>query len=124
MSEWISTKERLPDPGKYVVARHNRGAWRDSSDQENVNCIVVKRVIGLSIEDRRKMESGEIKPIGSVNTWSLSGGYKSTPRHRLYRSEDEHGNNLVPYNWEQFGPDNFFGQSITHWMPLPDAPQE
>ena len=41
---WISTKEKLPEEGKYVLARHTRGTWRDSSDQDNVNCVVVKLV--------------------------------------------------------------------------------
>ena len=99
---WISTKDRLPEEGKYVLARHNRGTWHDSTDQENVNCVVVKLVRGISKEEREKMRSGE----GLIE------------RSRLYRPEDEHGNNLVPYNWIEFGPDSFFGQTITHWMPI------
>ena len=34
---WIKTSDRLPQEGKYVLARHNRGTWIDSDDQENVN---------------------------------------------------------------------------------------
>ena len=45
---WINTKDKLPEEGKYVLARHNRGTWNDSDDQENVNCVVVKLVKGLS----------------------------------------------------------------------------
>ena len=41
---WIKTKDKLPPMGKYVLARHNRGTWHDNTDQENVNCVVVKRV--------------------------------------------------------------------------------
>lgn len=33
---WISTKDKLPEEGKYVLARHNRGTWHDSTDQANV----------------------------------------------------------------------------------------
>ena len=78
MSVWISTNEQLPEVGKYVLARHNRGTWIDSTDQDNVNCVVVKRV-------KDKIE----------------------------------GNNRVPYSWSEFGPDHFFGQSITEWTHIP-----
>lgn len=27
-------------------------------------------------------------------------------------------NNKVPYEWSRFGPDKFFGQDISHWMPI------
>lgn len=47
---WINTKNRLPEEGKYVIARHNRGTWKDGTDQENVNCVVVKLVKGISLE--------------------------------------------------------------------------
>ena len=40
------------------------------------------------------------------------------PRKRRYTSDDEYGNNQVPYSFHEFGPDHFFGQSITHWTPI------
>lgn len=40
--KWIRTTDRLPEFGRYVLARHNRGTWID--DDPNVNCVVVKRV--------------------------------------------------------------------------------
>jgi len=40
---------------------------------------------------------------------------------KLVRSKVE-DNNKLPYKWHEFGPGQFFGQEITHWMPLPDAP--
>lgn len=43
-SAWIDVDDRLPEFGIYVLARHNRGTWSDSTDQDNVNCVVVKRV--------------------------------------------------------------------------------
>lgn len=109
MSAWIKTADQLPPEGKYVLARHNRGTWHDSSDQENVNCVVVKLVRGLSALDREKMKSGEIPDPP----------YSSSTRSRFYCSQDEFGNNRVPYHFTQFGPDNFFGQTITHWMSIP-----
>jgi len=114
---WISTQDRLPPEGKYVLARHNRGTWRDSTDQENVNCVVVKLKFGISKFQRERMKAGlEEDPMEG---YMDSGGIRQIPRSSVICREDEHGNNLVPYCWEQFGPDNFFGQTITHWMPIP-----
>lgn len=31
------------------------------------------------------------------------------------------GNNFTDFEWRQFGPDSFYGQSITHWAEI-DAP--
>ena len=114
---WISTKDRLPKEGKYVLARHNRGTWNDSTDQANVNCVVVKLVRGISIEEREKMKKGEL-PQTLEKGWCLSEGLSETERSRVYEAEDEGGNNHVPYNWRMFGLDSFFGQTITHWMPI------
>ncbi len=52
---WISTKDKLPEEGKYVIVRHNRGNWHDSDDQANVNCVVAKMRKGLSLKDREKI---------------------------------------------------------------------
>lgn len=104
-SGWISTAERLPEEGKYVLAIHNRGTWHDSTDQEHVNFVIVKLIKGLSKSQREFLPDYDL-------------------RKRLYKAEDEEGNNLKPYNWTEFGPNNFFGQDITHWMPLPEAPEK
>lgn len=95
---WISTNEQLPPAGKYVFARHKRATWIDRDDQENVNVVVVKRVEGISLAEREKIND---------------------ERAKIYRSEDESHNNRKPYNWQAFGPDSFFGQEITHWMAIP-----
>lgn len=97
---WISTEDRLPEPGKYVLARHDRGTWIDDTDQENVNCVVVKLQFGISISQREALPDYD-------------------QRKNRYTADDEHGNNLVPYSFHCFGPDHFFGQFITHWMPIP-----
>jgi hypothetical protein len=118
---WISTKDKLPEEGKYVLARHNRGTWNDRDDQENVNCVVVKLKKGISKEERELMKSGKLesKTIKIIDCGGLWGGTsRSVPRHNITRAEDEEGNNLVPYNWSSFGVDSFFGQTITHWMPI------
>jgi len=98
--EWISVKDGVPKAGKYVFAKHNRGTWIDEDDQENVNCVVVKLVKGISEKERSAMADCE--------------------RKICYHAEDEHGNNLVPYYWDSFGSDSFFGQSIYCWMPIPE----
>ena len=105
---WISTKERLPEEGKYVLGRHNMGTWIDDDDQENVNCVVVRLAKGISKKERELMKEGKLK----------AALYQGMKRHSVYIGADEHGNNHVPYNWETFGPDSFFGQEITHWIPI------
>jgi hypothetical protein len=114
---WISTKDRLPEEGKYVLARHNIGIWNDNTDQANVNCVVVKLVRGISIEEREKMKKGELPQTLEIG-WCLSSGWSKTERSRIYKPGDEDEDNLVPYSWETFGPDSFLGQTITHWMPI------
>ncbi len=106
---WISIKDtnQLPEEGKYVIAKHSRGTWIDSTDQENVNTVVVKLVKGISIAEREFMKTQELSK-------------EESERVLTYRGEDEFGNNRKPYKWEQFGPDSFFGQDITHWMSIPE----
>jgi len=119
---WISTKDKLPEEGKYVLARHNRETWIDNSDQENVNCVVVKLVKGISMNERKLMEQGKIpsqKQSGVHYDGTLDKPiYTNTERWKVFKSEDEFGNNLVPYKWNSFGVDSFFGQTITHWTPI------
>jgi hypothetical protein len=96
-TNWIKTSDQLPPEGKYVLCRHNRGTWHDPSDQDNVNCVVLKMKKGISMEERKNMKS---------------------VRGLEYHAEDEFGNNKVPYSFKEFGSDNFYGQTITHWMPI------
>ena len=114
---WINTKDILPENGKYVLAKHNRGTWSDISDQDNVNCVVVKFVRGISIEEREQMKKGEF-PHTLKRYWSFFKEYGTVERSRVYKAEDEGDNNKVPYNWQMFGPGSFFGQEITHWTPI------
>jgi hypothetical protein len=121
--KWISVNDRLPEGGEYVLAHHNRGTWHDDIDQKNVSCVVVKLIKGISRKERQQMIDGKIDdPIIDAG-WCLSEGYTKSNRSRLYYSQDEDGNNKRPYCWSSFGPDNFFGQDITHWMPLPKPPK-
>lgn len=96
---WVETSKQLPPEGKYVLARHNRGTWVDRDDQDNVNCVVVKLKKGLSKMERAQLPEHDV-------------------RKHTYTCDDEDGNNLVPYSFHCFGPDHFFGQSITFWQPI------
>ena len=47
VSMWTQSSDKLPPEGKYVLGRYNGGNWHDSTDQENVNVVVVKLECGL-----------------------------------------------------------------------------
>jgi hypothetical protein len=120
---WIEIKSEkdLPQEGKYVIAKHNRGTWHDSDDQENVNTVVVKLVRGISEKERQGMKGTEkdtqLRPPEDRGLYKISGLRSDT-----YKQGDEHGNNTVPWAWDSFGSDSFFGQSITYWMPIEPLP--
>jgi len=116
---WIEIKSEkdLPQEGKYVIAKHNRGTWRDSTDQENVNTVIVKLVRGISLKEREAIKGTDRDY--QDNSTEDHGFYKiSGLRSDKYLFGDEEGNNTVPWAWQRFGPDSFFGQTITHWMPI------
>ena len=116
---WIEIKSEkdLPEEGKYVIAKHNRGTWHDSDDQENVNTVVVKLVRGISEKERDEIrgtdKDSQERPAEDHGSYKISG-----LRSDIYRRGDEHGNNAVAWAWESFGTASFFGQQITHWMPI------
>ena len=95
--DWISVNDKLPQEKIYVLVKLNKNNWIDNDDQENVTCVVAKLSCGLSIIEREKLN-------------------KNNPRYNLYKNEDEHGNNKVPYCWKSFGPGDYFGQEVSHWM--------
>lgn len=107
---WISVKSRLPEEDEYVLI------WVDG------DCQVARIEKGISIADREKMKNGEL-PDPCETVWNRSDGYHEVRRSKLYCGADEHGNNLVPYRWKaNGGPMEWFGQEVTHWMPLPEGP--
>ena len=108
--EWISVDERLPDEGEYVLI------FADS--------IQVARIEkGISKEQREKMKNGEL-PDPEEPCFAGNIGFRMLRRSILYRSADEFGNNLVPYCWKAHGgPMEWFGQRVSHWMPLPELPE-
>ena len=96
---WINTKDELPPEGKYVIIRHNRDTWSDPSDNENVRCVIAKLIIGISKQHRDSLSTDD-------------------PRRVIYRFGDEYDNNKLPYGFESFHVDRFFGHEVTHWMLL------
>lgn len=108
--KWISVEERLPDDGENVLI------WVGKVESARI-------AKGISEEEREKMKNGELEdPIEYV--WSYFDDIKTYKRSQGYRGCDVFGNNLVPYCWTATsGPMNWFGQDVTHWMPLPEAPK-
>lgn len=108
--EWISTIDKLPEEGEYVLVY--AGGFQ-----------IARIKKGISMEQRKLMERGEIEdPL--EGGWSPSTGYIQSRRSELYRACDEQGNNRVPYCWyANGGPMQWFGQDVTHWMPL-EKPEE
>ena len=98
--KWIKTSDKLPEEGKYVLARHSRNTWRDTTDQKNVNCVVVKLIKGISIEERYKLRDTDFVRFNRIT------------------NADQYGNNTVPYSWLTFGINKFFGQEIIEWTPI------
>ena len=97
--KWISVKDKLPEENKYVLIYVPNKPWRDSEDNIGLFFRVAKFIKGISKEERKK--------TGNI----------------YYRFCDEHGNKLKPYAWDEFGTSCHFGQDVTHWMPLPEAPE-
>ncbi len=118
MSKWISTETKLPPEGQYVIAKHCLGTWRDRTDQANVNTVIVKLEIGISFQDRELMRTGVLPDTRENIGYAV---YKVL-RSDLYKSADEGANNRKHYAWSGFSL-TFFGQEITHWMPIPKFKQ-
>lgn len=109
-TQWISVNSCLPEEDRYVLI------WVGGE------CQVARITHGISMADREKMKNGEL-PDPPVGGWCRSEGWTETPRSRVYMDADEFGNNLVPYRWKaNGGPMEWFGQEVTHWMPLPSGP--
>jgi hypothetical protein len=110
VDKWISVDERLPEEGKCVIV------W--------VGSVQVARIEkGITEEERQKMKNGEVEDKIEYS-WSQSTGCMPLKRSNLYKACDVHGNNRVPYCWKaNGGPMEWFGQNVTHWMPLPEPPK-
>lgn len=106
---WISTEDKLPNDGDAVLIFDGEIG-------------VARFYRGISAEERQKMKNGEIADEDHV--LYSSGRYRKCKRSDMYCPEDEWVNNKVPYRWKALsGPMEWFGQDVTHWMPLPEPPK-
>jgi len=110
--EWISVEDMLPNNGDHVLIYAGRYI-------QNFKYDVVRFEKGISIKERELMKAGDI-PDELIETYG-QGNYHKSKRSSLYGSYDEHGNNTKPYCWVN-SPMTYFGQDVTHWMPLPEKP--
>ncbi|NOY72190.1 MAG: hypothetical protein GXP14_07400 [Gammaproteobacteria bacterium] len=119
------TSEDLPEDGEYVLIHLLKNNWGDSDDPLGKRYWkVAKFREGISEEDRLKMKNGELIDPDTVEwtcptppgKWVSSESKRST----IYKCGDVHGNNLVPYVWDEIGPGAYFGQEVDIWARLPD----
>jgi hypothetical protein len=101
----VVEKDNLPEENEYVLIYVRNSTWLDDSDIDNKRFWKVARFIcGISQEERKIL--------------ALSGNPEDELRSRTYKTQDEHGNNLVPYYWKEFGIGGYFGQEAKYWVPL------
>lgn len=91
---WISCDQALPKPDQDVIV------YAPESQIANYSICTFEK--GISMEERKQMTG--------------------TQRALTFKAADEHSNNRKPYCWRKFGPGTYFGQDVTHWMPLPSEP--
>jgi hypothetical protein len=122
---WNSIEDnKFPRQGVWVMAKLDGMRYSDGRSKVNKNeVVIVKLKRGISVKTREAMKSGKIKSpnhgyldwIEETNTYEL----KEDKRYLFFCSEDEHGNNLVPYVWEDNYGHYYFGQEIESWRDLP-----
>ena len=100
----ISVKDRLPKHKQYVLAYFPDQPWgdRDALLDEH-KWVVVKFIEGISEKTRDSLPA-------------------HSKRKRMYQTGDEWANNTVPYEWDTFGAESFFGQEAACWCELPSCP--
>lgn len=111
--EWISVEDKLPENGEMVFVY--LGNYRQSQKYD-----VVRFEKGVSQEERKQMKERSLVDIG-VNVYS-NGHQVLAKRSSMFMASDEEGNNRKPYSWTN-SPMQYFGQDVTHWMPLPSPPK-
>lgn len=93
--KWHLTEEELPEEKRLVIAYVPARCW-NWHGKGDIHYALVWLVKGISQQEREKM------PLTNKR------------KYNIY-SQDEYGNNLVPYCWEEFGPNYFFGQEVKAW---------
>ena len=93
---WISCDEQLPENRQLVII------YAPKAQMSKINICRFEK--GISAKERE-----ELRLLGDE-------------RGRAFSGADEHANNRKPYKWDVQGPGSYFGQDVTHWMPIPDSP--
>ena len=95
MIEWHDPKKELPEEYRAVIIWTPKRPWHHSKVGKGIFYNVAWLERGISSKEREEM--------------------KECKRKHEYRAEDEDGNNFVPYCWQTFGPDMYFGQEVKAW---------
>jgi len=116
------TKDKLPNEGEYVLVWAGNRPWGGTDMSRFWKVAMI--TYGITEEKREELkleyeQTGKNEEVEEITGWCLSEGLHKTPRHRVYQAGDVHGNNEVPYEWDEFGPDKHFGQDIKYWAYLP-----
>ncbi|EKZ9178162.1 hypothetical protein RFA54_001617 [Vibrio vulnificus] len=94
------SKGQKPANGQYVLGRVIGRPWLDKDDPiGNRFWVVVKFHEGITMAERAAL-------------------HNDNERKRIFRSEDEGGNNMAGFYWKPFGAGSFFGQEIDEWVSL------
>lgn len=101
MTEWHDPKKELPEEYRPVIIWIPNMPWHHSEVGKMVFYDIAWLIKGITKEERNKM--------------------KECRRKHEYRFGDEEGNNLVPYEWETFGPMKYFGQEVKAWAYFDEA---
>lgn len=99
------SKGEMPPANKYVLIYLGCKPWSDSDDEYGKNWRVAKCVYGITEEQRLAYKDSE--------------NFFIRERCKYYRKGDVCGNNLVPYEFDEFGPSCHFGQEVDIWTYLP-----
>lgn len=103
--EWISVKDALPEDDVPVLV-----VVDSVFTAKHITVAYIKK--GITIEQRERMKRGD---------FSDQGCYPG--REYDFYGADQWANNKVPYKWYVCRTHKtWFGQDVTHWMPLPELP--
>ena len=98
---FFSVETALPDDNEYVLIHLIKDNWGDSDDPHGKRYWKVAKFIkGISEKERAALSEND-------------------ERKKTYSGCDEYGNNIMPFCWDSFGPDSYFGQEVDVWARLP-----
>lgn len=93
--KWHLTEKELPEENRLVIVYVPNRPWKWEG-KGDIHYKIAWLERGISLQEREKMST-------------------NNKRKYVFDSRDEYGNNLVPYCWKEFGPDEFFGQEVKAW---------